>query len=231
MDRCCIINMHCYFGNYEIGCHISLCVALWDQISFMWGTLCRSLHWWRSLAHSDAEINRRAQCRTVCWLIFRGDPCIILGSDILSVSMSAPRYPSEMKNPDTVPCNSALNPGHWGFSITPQMEWMPLHTAKTRQHYLSSRRCFMPAESEHFCSVSLIWNHITAACQDGCFWSSEVKFFPSEVHLHGCLCSFTGDFCSLLSVIITSRLASENTSFTAALFVTTENGPVFPKCH
>lgn len=88
----------------------------------------------KGLAQSDAEINRRDQCRTARRLIFRGDPCIILGSDILSVSMSAPRYPSEMRNPDTVPCNSALNPGHWGFSIIPQMEWMPLHTAKKRQH-------------------------------------------------------------------------------------------------
>ena len=133
------------------------------------------------LAQSDAEINRRDECRTVCRLIFRGDPCIILGSDILSVSMSAPRYPSEMKNPDAVPCNSALNPGHWGFSITPQMEWMPLHKAKEASALfilsLNVFSCRLELKNKwtHFCHISLIWNHITAACRDGSFWSAEVN--------------------------------------------------------
>lgn len=100
----------------------------------------------------------------VCRLIFRGDPCIILGSDILSVSMSAPRYPSEMKKPDTVPCNNALNLGQWGFSITPQMEPVPLHTIKKRQHYVST--VFKPENKwTCFCTFSRIWNHISAVCQ------------------------------------------------------------------
>lgn len=119
----------------------------------------------------------------VCRLIFRGDPCIILGSDILSVSMSAPRYPSEMKKPDTVPCNNALNLGQWGFSITPQMEPVPLHTIKKRQHYVST--VFKPENKwTCFCTFSRIWNHISAVCQR----LFEVFFFflkkPSEVHLH-----------------------------------------------
>lgn len=142
------------------------------------------------LAQSDAEINRRDECGTVCRLIFRGDPCIILGSDILSVSMSAPRYPSEMKNPDAVPCNSALNPGHWGFSITPQMEWMPLHKAKEASALfilsLNVFSCRLELKNKwtHFCHISLIWNHITAACRDGSFWSAEVNlifFFFYEI--------------------------------------------------
>lgn len=73
---------------------------------------------------------RPGQRTTACRLIFRGDPCVILGSDIISVSVLAPRYPSEMKNLDAVPYNSALNPRHWDFSIMAQMEWMPLHAAK-----------------------------------------------------------------------------------------------------
>lgn len=100
--------------------HASL--SLWDQIWLYVSDRRRSRALMKGPAQSDAEINRRDQRRTVCRLIFRGDPCIILGSDILSASMSAPRYPSEMRNSDTVPCNSALNPGHWGFSIILQME-------------------------------------------------------------------------------------------------------------
>lgn len=69
----------------------------------------------------------------------------------------------------------------------------------------------MPLELKNkwtrFCSISVMWNHITTARQDGCFWSSEVNwgFFwkkSSEAHLHGCLCSFTGDSQSLFAVII-----------------------------
>lgn len=205
MARYCILYMHSYY--------LSVWWSLFDVLGTqrLKNVTCPFLSVWLSgtgsgftcwtgvetlmkgLAQSDAEINRRDQCRTVCRLIFRGDPCIILSSDILSVSMSAPRYPSEMRKPDTVPCNSALNPGHWGFSITPQMEWRPLHTAKERQHYLSSHQCFTPLKLKNkwtrFCGISLIWNHITAVCQDGGFWRSEVNFFlkkkASEVHLHG----------------------------------------------
>lgn len=160
----------------------SLCLSLWEQIWLDVLDFVQKPALMKGLAQSDAEVNRRDQCRPVCRLIFRGDPRIILGSDILSVSMWAPRYPSQMKNPDTVPCNSALNPGHWGFSITPQMEWMPLLTAEKRQRYLSSHQRFMPLELKNkwlcFCSISLIWNHITV-CQDACFWSDEENFFFS----------------------------------------------------
>lgn len=79
---------------------LSLSVWLTGTVrGFMCGGFVQKPELMKGLAHSDAEINRRDQCRTVCRLIFRGDPCIILGSDILSVSMSAPRYPSEMKKP------------------------------------------------------------------------------------------------------------------------------------
>lgn len=101
---------------------LSFSLALRDQIWLDVLDFVQKPVLMKVLVQRDAEVNRRDQCRTVCRLIFRGDPCIILGSDILSVSSSAPRYPSEMKNTDTVPCNSTLNLGHWGFSITPQME-------------------------------------------------------------------------------------------------------------
>lgn len=193
----------------------------------------------KDITQSDADITSPDQRRTVCRLIFRGDPCIILGSDILSVSTSAPRYPSGMKNLDAVPCNSALNPWYWDLSIIPQMEWMPLHRAKKRQYYLSSRRCLMPSKLKNknghvFCRISLIWNRHRSGSEMGAFEVVRWTFFffnkSSEVHLHGCLCSFTGDFQSLFGVITFSS-ALKNRLFTAALFVTTANRPAFPKCH
>lgn len=42
-----------------------------------------------------------------------------------------PQIPSEMENPDAVPCNSAVDPGHRDFSITAQMEWMPCTQQKS----------------------------------------------------------------------------------------------------
>lgn len=62
------------------------------------------------------------QRRTVCRLIFRR---AILASSLALISYLSPpshhqpRRPSEMKKPDVVPCNRALNRGQWGFSITP----------------------------------------------------------------------------------------------------------------
>lgn len=203
--------------------HASLCLSSSAGTDLCWPALMRGV------TQTDAEINRRDQRRTVCRLISRGEPCIILGSEILSVSMSTPRYRSEMKNPDTVPCNSALNPWWWwggDFSIRPQMERMPLQTPKNSVgiiYLLSNASCLSVLKNEmDTFLLDFFQKHVTAEGRDG----SGVVNIPVEVHRRDSPCSFTRNFESLSSVIITFRLALNSTFFTAVLFVTTTNRSV-----
>lgn len=209
-------------------------LSLWAMIRlYVWDFVqCR--HWWRA-SHTDADINRRDECSTVCRLIFRGDPCIILGSDILSVSMSAPRYPSEMKNPTQCHVIVLWTRSTGAFQSHPRWNECPCTQQKSISiiNFFTSVSCLWNWKiNGRFCSISFIWNPIPTVCQDRCFWSREVNFFswkPSEVHLLDCLCSFTAEFQMLLSVIIAVQLSSGNWWFTALLFVTNTNWVMFTK--
>lgn len=73
--------------------------ALWEQILLYLLDFVQKLALMKGPTQSDAEINGRDQCRTVCRLIFRGDPCTILGSDIISVSNVGPQIPIRDEKP------------------------------------------------------------------------------------------------------------------------------------
>lgn len=77
--------------------HVSFCLVGADLVLFV--GLCVEARSDEGPAQSDAEINRRDRCRTVCRLIFRGDPCTILGSHIISVSDVGPQIPIRDEKP------------------------------------------------------------------------------------------------------------------------------------
>lgn len=154
-----------------------------DQISLrvrVSDFLRRRPRWQRApCAQRDSETNRPGQGRTVCQLIFRR---AILASSLALISYLSPasaprpRRPSEIKKPDVVPCNRALNWGQWGFSITPpdRMIAFTLCKKKINKKNLKTSALFICTPMFHafwnwkisglfLVSISLIWNCSTAA--------------------------------------------------------------------
>lgn len=166
----------------------SICIFSYDSLWVRNASMCGKPPLMKGLTQSDSEINRRDQCSAVCPLIFRGEPGIIRGSDILSVSVSAPdthlRWKSQTQCHVIVLWTRGTGAIQWNLS------WNEcgLHTAKKDRHYLSShqeaRVSFNTKSHRHAVSN---WEPLKKL---GTFF---LKTDPLEVNLHGCVCSFTGD--------------------------------------